>query len=103
MTPEPASEPVQTTAADALQLQPLRSPQEQAALQQQINSLKSGVEGRIGRLSHLNLSIADRKALEDASAFLSQADEAMKQGDLQESMNFAQKADLLVAAIEKRY
>lgn len=101
--PEPPPEPAQTTVAEAPQLEPFRSPQQQTALEQHINALKAAVEGRIRHLSHSNLSAADRKTLQDAHTFLSQTDQAMKQGDLQESMNLAQKADLLVAAVEQRH
>jgi len=72
-------------------------------LAQRINALRAAVEERIQRLNHSSLSTADRKALQDAHAFLLQTGEAMKRGDLQESMNLAQKADLLVAAVEKRH
>ncbi|MGH9440170.1 MAG: hypothetical protein ACRD22_20420 [Terriglobia bacterium] len=96
------SAPVAEPTTDAPPLEPLQSPQQQTALAKQVEGLENGVESRIQQLSHASLSVADRKALDDARAFLSQADQAMKKGDLQESMNLTQKADLLVAAIEKR-
>ncbi len=96
------SAPVPEATTNAPPLEPLQSRQQQTALAKQVDSLKSGIEYRIGRLNRAGLSSADRQALEDARAFLSQADEAMKKGDLQESLDLAQKADLLVAAVEKR-
>lgn len=97
--PEPASAPASATP----QLEPLSTVHQKATLQQQITSLKSVVELRISRLNHLDLSGEDRKALQDARNFLSQSDTATKQGDLQQSLNLAQKADLLVAAVEKKH
>lgn len=100
--PEPQPPPP-APASDTPQLEPLSSVHQKATLQQQIGSLKSGVELRIGRLSHLDLSNEDRKALQDARMFLTQSDTATQLGDLQQSLNLAQKADLLVTAVEKKH
>lgn len=100
-TPEP--ELPSAPASATPQLEPLSTVHQKATLQQQINSLKSVVELRIGRLDHLDLSGEDRKALQDARNFLAQSATATKQGDLQQSLNLAQKADLLVAAVEKKH
>lgn len=100
--PEPEPPPP-APASDTPLLEPLSSVHQKATLQQQISSLKNVVELRIGRLSHLDLSNEDRKALQDARMFLTQSDTAIQQGDLQQSLNLAQKADLLVAAVEKKH
>ncbi len=77
--------------------------QQKTALQQQIGALKEGIQLRISRLSRLGLSSEDRRALNDARRFLSQSDTAVKQGDLQQSLKLAEKADLLVSAVEKNH
>lgn len=84
-------------------MEPARSAQQQIELERQIGALRGAVSQRIERLSHMSLSAADRKALEDAGLFLSQADQAMRGGDLQQSLNLEQKADLLISAVEKRH
>jgi len=88
---------------NAPQLEPLSSVQQKTALQQQIGALKEGIQSRISRLSRLGLSSEDRRALNDAQRFLSQSDTAVKQGDLQQSLKLAEKADLLVSAVEKNH
>ncbi len=90
-------------APSAPQLEPLTSVQQKAALQQQISALKEGIQLRISHLSHVGLSSEDRRALNDAQRFLSQSDTAVKQGDLQQSLKLAEKADLLVSAVEKNH
>lgn len=87
----------------APELAPARSRAQQAELEKHIGDLKGAIRERIAALSRRHLSSADLKALEDARNFLSQADQASRQGDMQQSLNLAQKADLLVSAIEKRY
>lgn len=87
----------------APELAPARSRAQQAELEKHIGDLKGAIRERIAALSRQHLSNADLKALEDARNFLAQADQASQQGDMQQSLNLAQKADLLVSAIEKRY
>ncbi|MGH9395351.1 MAG: hypothetical protein ACRD18_00685 [Terriglobia bacterium] len=102
-TDEAAGAATEAPAASPPQLAPASSAQQQVELEKRVGELKGAIQQRIERLSHKNLSTADRKALQDARLFLSQADQATQQGDLQQSLNLAQKADLLIAAVEKRY
>lgn len=95
-TPEPAS-------ADAPALLPEISLQQKIDLERQIGDLRGAVRQRIARLSRMRLSTEDRKALQDARLFLSEADQAMQANDLQQSLNLAQKADVLISAVEKRH
>jgi electron transfer flavoprotein alpha subunit len=95
-TPQPAT-------ADAPQLEPANSSQQQASIQQEVTVLQSGIEARIQRLSRVKLAAADRKTLEDARTFIAQSEAAKKSGDFTQASNLAKKADLLVQAIEKRY
>lgn len=94
--PEPAS-------ADAPALLPELSLQQQIDLEKQIGDLRGAVRQRMARLSRMPLSTEDRKALQDARLFLTEADEAMQSNNLQQSLNLAQKADVLISAVEKRH
>lgn len=98
----PAAAP-EAPSPGAPELAPARSRAQQAELEKHIGDLKGAIRERIATLSRQRLSSADLKALEDARNFLAQADQASQQGDMQQSLNLAQKADLLVSAIEKRY
>jgi hypothetical protein len=93
----------QRPAADAPRLEEATSLQQQAHIEQNVNTLQRALEARINRLSRLNLAGADRKALEDARTFVTQSQDALKNGDLSQSSNLAEKANLLVQAVEKRY
>jgi len=114
--PPPRAEPVarkdapappvvspQPVTADAPQLEPANSSQQQASIQRQVSMLQRAIGVRIERLARLKLAGADRKTLEDARTFIAQSEEANKSGDLTQASNLAQKAELLVRAIEKRY
>ncbi|MGH9344538.1 MAG: hypothetical protein ACRD19_12365 [Terriglobia bacterium] len=96
-------ETAEPAAAAAPPLLPERSLQQQIDLEKQIGGLRGAVRQRIARLSRMRLSTEDRKALQDARLFLSEADQAMRENDLQQSLNLAQKADLLISAVENRH
>jgi hypothetical protein len=93
----------QPATADAPPLEPANSSQQQASIQRQVSILQRVIGLRIARLAGLKLSGPDRKTLEDARTFIAQSEEANKSGDLSQASNLAQKAQLLVQAIEKRY
>jgi hypothetical protein len=101
--PAPPIAVPQPATAGAPQLEPADSSQQKASIQRHVNILQRGIEARIKRLSRLSLAGADRKTLEDARTFIAQSEDAKKSGDLSQASNLAQKADLLVQAIEKRY
>lgn len=98
----PASPAATPPAGDAPQLQPMRSVQQQAALERQVKSLQGGLQRRMAKLSQRSLSAVDQKTLTDARTLLVQSNEAMKNGDFLQSLNLAKKADLLVAAVENQ-
>ncbi|MDE3180399.1 MAG: hypothetical protein KGM47_12160 [Acidobacteriota bacterium] len=100
---EAAGTALPAAAAGAPQLSPARSPQQQGELKKEIGELRDGIHKRIDLLKRKPLSRTDREAVKDAQLFLSQADEATQQGNLQQALNLSQKADLLIAAVEKRY
>jgi hypothetical protein len=116
VSPPPPAEPVarkdapaspvvnpQPATADAPQLEPANSSQQQASIERRVSTLQRAIEARIERLARLKLAGADRKTLEDAQTFIAQSKDANKSGDLTQASNLAQKAELLVQAIEKRY
>lgn len=102
-TSERAAAAPQPALADAPPLEPARSLQQQAAMQQQVAALDRGIQARINRLGQRNLAAADRKTLQDARTFVAQSKDAMAKGDFVQSSNLADKAELLVQAVEKRY
>lgn len=95
-----APEPVPTNAPALL---PERSAQQQIDLERQVAELKGSVRQRIATLSELRLSTEDRKAVQDALLFLGEADESMRENNLQQALNLEQKADVLISAVEKRH
>lgn len=102
-TPTPPVANPQRSAADAPKLEPGTSSQQQRSIERDVKILQRAVYARIERLSRRNLAGADRKTLEDARTFIAQSENAMKAGDLTQSSNLAEKADLLVQAVEKQY
>lgn len=100
VAPPPAEE---NPTAGAPELAPARSHAEQAQIEARIHDMQIAIRRRIAALSRKRLSGDDRKALEDARQFLVQSREATQEGDVQQALNLAQKADLLISAIEKRY
>jgi hypothetical protein len=62
--------------------------------------LEQDIRQRLTRLNGMQLSSNDRKTLEDARTFFSQATHARASGDLPRALNLARKASLLLAALE---
>jgi outer membrane biosynthesis protein TonB len=89
-------------SADAPPLVPASSSQQQGTIQRHVRTLQHNIEVRIGRLARLSLGGADRKTLDDARTFVAESESAIERGDLAQASNLAQKADLLVLAVEKR-
>lgn len=98
--PDTAVEPA---ASSAPALLPERSLQQQIDLEKQIGDLRGTVRQRIARLSRMTLSTEDRKAIQDARLFLTEADQSMRENDLQQALNLEQKADVLISAVENRH
>jgi hypothetical protein len=101
--PQPAVVSTPPASADAPPLEPASISQQQASLQQRVSALQQAIQARIERLNASNLPGADRKTLEDARTFVTQSQDAMKRGDWAQASNLAQKAALLVQAVEKRH
>jgi outer membrane biosynthesis protein TonB len=99
---ETPPEPEQPTSTEVPALEAREAPAQQAALRQQIVGLQQDLHRRTGQLEHRSLSAADRKTLEDARTFLTQSEHALADGDLQRALNLAQKASLLVSALDQQ-
>ncbi len=89
-------------AADLPALEPRNSPEQQSALRNQVQALQEDIRKRAAQLDHAPLSAAARKTLDEARTFLTQSEDALKDGDLLRSRNLADKASLLVAALERQ-
>lgn len=88
-------------AADLPALEPSNSPEQQLVLRNQVQALQENIRKRAAQLDHASLSTAARKTLDEARTFLAQSEDALKDGDLLRSRNLADKASLLVAALER--
>jgi hypothetical protein len=101
VTTESAGEPVEPPPTEVPALEPRESPGRQTALRQQILDLQERLRQRAARLDRLKLPSEARKTLDDARTFLAQSERALLDGDLQRARNLADKASLLVSALEQ--
>ncbi len=98
---EAPSKPAEQPTAELPALETRASPEQGAALRRQISGLQEGIKQQIAQLGRANLAGGDRKTLDDARMFLAQSERALKDGDLQRSLNLARKSSLLVVALEQ--
>lgn len=95
----PADPNQPASAAETPQLQPRSSPTSRDELQARHGLL----EQRIRNIErNLNFTPADRRTLEDARGFLLQSERALQGGDMLRAEQLAQKASLLLAALEQK-
>lgn len=99
---ESATEPVEPPPAEVPALEPRESPGQQTALRQQILDLQERLRQRTARFDRLKLTGEARKTLDDARTFLAQSERALLDSDLQRARNLANKASLLVSALEQQ-
>jgi hypothetical protein len=99
---ETTSEPEEPGSTEVPALEAREAPAQQVALRQQIVGLQQGLHRRMGQLERRNLSGDSRKTFEDARTFLAQSERALADGDLQRALNLAQKASLLVSALDQQ-
>jgi hypothetical protein len=89
-------------AAETPLLEPRSSPSSKDELQARHRVL----EGRLGKVERssdtLKFTAADRRTLEDARGFLRQSERALHDGDMIRAEQLAQKASLLLAALEQK-
>lgn len=97
--PAPAETP-EAPPAEVPALAPRESTAQEAELRQEIERLHREVRQRKARLNIARFSSTQRKTLEDANTFFAQSTRALAKGDLQRSLNLAQKAYLLVSALQ---
>jgi len=100
-TSESAAEPIEPPPAEVPALERRESPGQQTALRQQILDLQERLRQRAARFDRLSLSSEARKTLDDARTFLAQSERALLDGDLGRARNLANKASLLVSALEQ--
>lgn len=98
---ESAGEPVEPPPTEVPALEPRGSPGQQTALRQQVLNLQENLRQRAARLDGLRLTSEARKTLDDARTFLSQSERALLDGDFPRARNLANKASLLVSALEQ--
>lgn len=95
-------EPEEPEPGEVPALETRESPLQQVALRSQIQGLLENLRQRLGRLEDLRLMARGRRARDDARTFLTQSQQALEKGDLQRALNLAQKAELLVADLERQ-
>jgi hypothetical protein len=101
-TEESASAPDTTPGPDSAQA-PLLQPASSAASQDEIAARQSGVRRRIDGLNNrYDSSPEDRQVLEDARAFVNQSERALKEHNLLKAQELAEKASLLLDALEAK-
>jgi hypothetical protein len=98
---ESVTEPAEPPTAEVPALEPRESPGQQATLRQEILSLQEHLRRRIVQLERGKLTGAARRTLDDARTFLAQSEKALSDDDLQRARNLANKAALLVSALEQ--
>ena len=99
---ETPPEPEEPASTEVPALEAREAPAQQVALRQQIAGLQQDLHRRTSQLERRSLSAGDRKTLEDARTFLAQSERALADGDLQRALNLAQKASLLVSALDQQ-
>jgi len=99
---ESATEAAEPPTAEVPALEPRESPGQQTALRQQILGLQERLRQRAARFDRRKLTSEGRKMLDDTRTFLAQSERALLDGDLQRARNLANKAALLVSALEQQ-
>lgn len=84
-------------------LEPQSDAGNQEGLQSQLQTQEDEIKRRIDELhKNAGLSTTERRTLKDATSFWSQAAAALQQHDLLRARELAEKASLLVTALEHR-
>jgi hypothetical protein len=84
-------------------LEPQSGAGQQEGLQSQLQTQEDAMKRRIDDLEkNADLSSTERRTLKDASSFWSQSVAALRDHDLLRAQELAQKASLLLAALERR-
>jgi hypothetical protein len=99
---QPASPPAPAPAGVPA-LEPQESPEKMARLRREVSTAQEDTLKRLTQLDRMALGPGDRKTLDDARAFLSQAARELEKGELMRSMNLVRKAALLVSAVEQSH
>jgi hypothetical protein len=100
---EPTDSAVPATPAEVPSLEPRSDSVEKEDLQNQVQTQEDDIKRRIGELDkNAGLSSTERRTLKDATSFWLQSVAALRDRDLLRAQELAQKASLLLAALERR-
>lgn len=100
--PEEAEEPETTPPTVTAQAPPLE-PAASAASEEAIAASQTMIQHRIDTLNNSqSFAPADQQILQDARSFLSQSAQALKEHNLLKAQELAQKATLLLEALESK-
>lgn len=91
------------TTAPSPPLRPLLTPEQEQELNRRIDQSVNAAEKVIGKLSGRALSPPQQAVLERVSAFLDQARQARKQGDLAPARSLAERAETLAADLARSF
>ena len=83
---------------------PLLEPRSNPSSKDELQARHGVLEQRLNKVerSRFNFTSADRRTLEDARGFLRQSERALRDGDMIRAEQLAQKASLLLAALEQK-
>jgi hypothetical protein len=100
---EPTDSAVPASLSEAPSLEPQSDAGQSEALQNQLQSQNGEIKRRIDELDkNADLNATERRTLKDAKSFWSQSVAALQDRDLLRARELAQKASLLLTALEKR-
>ncbi len=98
---EEPTEPETVPPVDTAQAPPLE-PAASAASESDIAASQADIRKRIDGLIDANSAPADKQILDDARAFVSQSEQALKDHNLLKAKELAEKASLLLDALQAR-
>jgi hypothetical protein len=102
-TEDPADSAAPARPAEVPSLEPRPGPGQDEGTQNQLQAQVDEIKRRITELQkNSDLSTAEQRTLTDASSFWSQSVAALQDHDLLRARQLAQKASLLLTALEKR-
>lgn len=100
---EPANSAAPANPGEVPSLEPRSDAGQEEGLQNQLQTKEDDIKRRIAELGkNADLSTTELRTLKDATSFWSQSLAALREHDLLRAQELAQKASLLLAALERR-
>jgi outer membrane biosynthesis protein TonB len=100
---EPTDSLTPASPAEVPSLEPQSDPRQDEGLRNQLQARENEIKRRITELEkNTDLSTTERRTLTDAASFWTQSVAALRDHDLLRARELAQKAALLLTALEKR-